>query len=66
MAAQRYGDRPVSAEPLGRPMTFPVSGRTVKNRLLKAPMAEQLATWSADDVQQRGIPTDELIELYRR
>ncbi|CAG9950945.1 unnamed protein product [Clonostachys rosea f. rosea IK726] len=29
-------------------------------------MAEVLATWSPKHVYERGIPTDELVELYRR
>lgn len=66
MATERYGTWPVDAEPLGRPVVFPASGRTAKNRLLKSPMAEQLATWDADNFQERGIPTDDLIEVYRR
>ncbi|KAK7408703.1 hypothetical protein QQX98_009119 [Neonectria punicea] len=67
MAATRYtSDEHVSAEPLAQPLHFEFSGRTAKNRLLKSPMAEGLATWNPKVLTERGIPTDETIELYRR
>jgi 2,4-dienoyl-CoA reductase-like NADH-dependent reductase (Old Yellow Enzyme family) len=66
MVAERYGSFPVDAEPLGQPLTFPTSGRIAKNRFLKSPMAEQLATWNGDNRQESGVPTQELIDLYRR
>lgn len=66
MAVPRYSSGDVSPAPLGRNLEFPVSGRIAKNRFLKSPMAETLATWSPRHVYERGIPTDELVELYRR
>ncbi|KPM44536.1 hypothetical protein AK830_g1990 [Neonectria ditissima] len=67
MASTRYtSDENVSAEPLAQPLHFEFSGRTAKNRLLKSPLAEGLATWSPKVLTERGIPTDETIELYRR
>lgn len=33
---------------LAAPLTFPFSGRTAKNRFLKAPMTERLCRWNAD------------------
>ncbi|KAK7430642.1 hypothetical protein QQZ08_002684 [Neonectria magnoliae] len=67
MTATRYtSGEHVSAEPLAQPLHFEFSGRTAKNRLLKSPMAESLATWNPKVLTERGIPTDELIELYRR
>ncbi|CAG9955414.1 unnamed protein product [Clonostachys rosea f. rosea IK726] len=66
MAVPRYSSGDVSPVPLGRNLEFPVSGRIAKNRFLKSPMAEVLATWSPKHVYERGIPTDELVELYRR
>ncbi|EFX05325.1 NADH oxidase [Grosmannia clavigera kw1407] len=56
----------ISVEPLGQPLTFHFSQRTAKNRFLKAAMAEGLATWSPTELEERGIPTPELVELYRR
>lgn len=62
----RYDSGDVSPEPLGRPIYFPNSGRTVKNRLSKSPMIELLASWSPKNASERGIPTDELVELYKQ
>jgi 2,4-dienoyl-CoA reductase-like NADH-dependent reductase (Old Yellow Enzyme family) len=50
-------------------LTFPFSGRTVKNRFLKAPMTERLCDWPEDHqqhIESRGAPTPEYINLYRR
>ncbi|KAI1372879.1 NADH:flavin oxidoreductase/NADH oxidase-like protein [Hypoxylon crocopeplum] len=66
MPAKRYESAPVDVEPLGQPLKFEFSGRVAKNRFLKAPMAEDLATWSPKNIEERGIPTKETIELYRR
>ncbi|KAF9630223.1 hypothetical protein BFW01_g404 [Lasiodiplodia theobromae] len=54
------------AHRLAEQLNFHFSGRTMKNRLMKAAMAEQLATWDPDSAENSGIPTKELIELYRR
>ncbi|KAG2155272.1 uncharacterized protein EDB93DRAFT_1239183 [Suillus bovinus] len=51
-------------EPLRQPVTFPFSGRTAKNRLLKSAMSERLATFSTLDPCGRGQPTEELVRLY--
>lgn len=56
----------VSVDALGQPLTFHFAQRTAKNRFLKAAMAEALATWSPTQLEERGIPTPELVELYRR
>ncbi|WYZ42061.1 hypothetical protein EsH8_V_000956 [Colletotrichum jinshuiense] len=62
----RYESAAVSPEPLGRPLTFPFSNKTAKNRFLKSAMAENLATWSGSEPSKRGVPTPELVEVYRR
>ncbi|KAM0347407.1 hypothetical protein ACHAPU_004928 [Fusarium lateritium] len=62
----RYTSEDVSPEPLAQELRFQPSGRVAKNRFLKSPMAEALATWDPKVFSKRGIPTDELIELYRR
>jgi hypothetical protein len=66
MPRERYESTDVSIEPLGQPLMFAFSKRTTKNRLLKAAMEERLATWETVDHERRGIPTPELIEVYRR
>jgi len=49
---------------LGQPLTFPFSGKTAKNRLMKSAMSERLSTFSPCDPMERGQPTEELIRLY--
>ena len=38
----------VDVSPLAEPITFAFSGRTAKNRFLKAPMTERLCHWSKE------------------
>ncbi|WAO91123.1 Oxidored-FMN domain-containing protein [Fusarium falciforme] len=66
MAPPRYGSGDVSPEPLAQELRFHPSGRVAKNRFMKGPMAEMLATWSPKTPAERGIPTKESIELYKR
>ncbi|CAJ2503210.1 Uu.00g106040.m01.CDS01 [Anthostomella pinea] len=64
MPVARFESAPVDVSPLGQPMKFEFSGKVAKNRFLKAAMAEDLATWSATNLEERGAPTKELIELW--
>ncbi|KAH6876331.1 hypothetical protein B0T10DRAFT_414533 [Thelonectria olida] len=67
MASARYeSEESLSPEPLAQPLQFQPSGRVAKNRFLKSPMAESLASWSPKIPSERGIPSDGLIELYKR
>lgn len=66
MASPRYSSGDVSPEPLAQELSFHPSGRIAKNRFMKSPMAEKLATWSPKTPEDRGIPTKESIELYKR
>jgi 2,4-dienoyl-CoA reductase-like NADH-dependent reductase (Old Yellow Enzyme family) len=58
----------VDTSPLAEPITFPFSGRTAKNRFLKAPMTERLCHWNKDDepINARGFPSEEYTRLYER
>lgn len=51
---------------LRKPLTFHFSKKTARNRLFKASMGETLASWDISDPEANGIPTDEIIELYKR
>ncbi|EXJ75368.1 oxidoreductase [Cladophialophora psammophila CBS 110553] len=51
---------------LAQPLHFEISGRTAKNRFLKAAMIEKLSSWSVTDLQACGIPSPELAQVYRR
>ncbi|KAH8161066.1 hypothetical protein CIB48_g7188 [Xylaria polymorpha] len=41
-------------------------GKTAPNRFLKGAMSEWLSSWDPKDLQKRGIPSKELINVYRR
>lgn len=58
----------VDIAPLQQSITFPFSGRTAKNRFLKAPMTERLCHWNKDgeDISARGFPSEEYTHLYKR
>jgi hypothetical protein len=67
MSTSRYEtDEGASPAALAEPLHFEFSKKTAKNRFMKSSMAEALATWSAEDLSARGIPTKAHIELYRR
>ncbi|KAJ4856656.1 NADH:flavin oxidoreductase / NADH oxidase family domain-containing protein [Trichoderma breve] len=55
----------VDPTPLGRPLTFEFSGKTAKNRFMKAAMSELQSSWDDKDLTKRGIPSKELANLYR-
>jgi 2,4-dienoyl-CoA reductase-like NADH-dependent reductase (Old Yellow Enzyme family) len=56
----------VDVSSLGTSLPFEFSGRTAKNRFMKAAMTERMSTWDPKDLEKRGIPTPELINIYRR
>jgi 2,4-dienoyl-CoA reductase-like NADH-dependent reductase (Old Yellow Enzyme family) len=66
MAPDRYQSDNVDASPLGKPLKFEFSGKIAKNRFLKAAMTERLSTWDPKDFKSRGIPTKNLINVYKR
>ncbi|KAK6853590.1 NADH oxidase [Apiospora arundinis] len=66
MPVRRWPGAAVDVTSLAQPLLLEPSGRVVKNRIMKAAMAEDLATWSAKNIEERGIPTKETVELYRR
>jgi 2,4-dienoyl-CoA reductase-like NADH-dependent reductase (Old Yellow Enzyme family) len=66
MAPSRYESDSSSAELLGTPLRFAFSGRTAKNRFMKAAMAECLSSWDPKDISSRGIPSTQLINVYKR
>ncbi|KAK1522939.1 NADH:flavin oxidoreductase/NADH oxidase [Colletotrichum paranaense] len=66
MAPSRYAAEAVDPKPLAEPLKFAFSGKVAKNRFLKGAMTERLSTWDPKTPTNRGIPTPELINLYRR
>lgn len=66
MAPKRFPAPKVDPSPLAQPLRFEFSGRLIKNRFLKAAMTEQLSSWDTENLEKRGIPSLELINMYRR
>ncbi|KAI1812427.1 NADH:flavin oxidoreductase/NADH oxidase [Poronia punctata] len=66
MTPRRFSAPDVDPAPLGRPLHFDFSGKTAPNRFLKGAMTERLSSWDPKDLQKRGIPSKELINVYRR
>ncbi|KAK4452509.1 hypothetical protein QBC34DRAFT_26428 [Podospora aff. communis PSN243] len=62
----RFPSAPTDPTPLAQPLHFPFSNLTAKNRFHKSPITERLSTWHPTDLSARGIPTPELINVYRR
>lgn len=62
----RYPSEDVSSAPLGRPLDFQFSGRTAPNRFLKAAMTERISSWDPKDFSARGIPSSNLINVFKR
>ncbi|KAI9886932.1 MAG: hypothetical protein M1823_001224 [Watsoniomyces obsoletus] len=66
MPKQRYDSDAVDPAPLAQPLHFEFSGITAKNRLMKAAMTERLSSWDPKDFDARGIPSQYLINVYKR
>ncbi len=62
----RYSSEDVSPAPLGRPLDFHFSGKTAPNRFLKAAMTERLSSWDPQEFSARGIPSADLINVFKR
>lgn len=65
MAAPRHGSPGADPAPLFEPLAYTPSGRTAPNRFLKAATSERLSSWHPKDEAARGIPSKQLITLYR-
>ncbi|KAJ5934408.1 hypothetical protein N7466_003955 [Penicillium verhagenii] len=61
----RFESENVDPSPLGRPLTFTFSGRTAPNRFLAGAMSERLASFTLADIENRGIPSPELVNVYK-
>ena len=66
MAPTRYESTDVLPAPLGEPLHFEFSGQTAPNRFLKAAMTERISSWHPTDIESRGVPSKELVNVYRR
>lgn len=66
MSPTRYSTEKVDASPLGKPLHFSFANRDAPNRFLKGAMTERLSSWHPTDLPKRGIPSKNLINVYRR
>jgi hypothetical protein len=66
MPSTRYPSAEADSSALAQPLSFPYASKKAQNRFLKAAMSERLCSWSPTDIPARGIPSKELINLYRR
>ncbi|KAE8357250.1 hypothetical protein BDV27DRAFT_164688 [Aspergillus caelatus] len=55
----------VSPDRLGCRLSFAFSGKSARNRFLKSSTGERMASFSETDISCRGIPSAELVNLYR-
>jgi len=66
MASTRYESDSNDTSLLSQPLAFEFSGQTAPNRFLKAAMTERMASWDAENLEARGVPSRELINLCKR
>ncbi|KAL5119108.1 hypothetical protein ACEQ8H_003032 [Pleosporales sp. CAS-2024a] len=66
MAPQRYQAEKKDVSPLGNPLDFEFSKKRAQNRFLKGAMTERLSSWDAKNLEARGVPSKNLINVYRR
>ena len=62
----RWSSEDADTGKLGRPLQLPFSGKTAPNRFLKAALTERISSWDPVNIEARGIPSPELINLYER
>ena len=63
---QRYESENVSPKPLGEPLKFEFSGKSAPNRFIKGAMTERISSWDPKNFEARGIPSKNLINVYKR
>lgn len=66
MSPRRYESEKKDVSPLRKPLTFEFSKKTARNRFLKGAMTERLSSWDAENLEARGVPSENLVNVYRR
>ncbi|EOA86065.1 uncharacterized protein SETTUDRAFT_169431 [Exserohilum turcica Et28A] len=66
MAPRRYEAEHKDPAPLGKPLDFAFAKRSAQNRFLKGAMTERLSSWDAKKLEARGIPSKNLVNVYKR
>ncbi|KAF7911885.1 uncharacterized protein EAE98_011828 [Botrytis deweyae] len=62
----RYESSSSDASPLGKPLKYEFSGKVARNRFLKGAMSERQSSWDPKDFKSRGIPSTNLVNVYKR
>lgn len=62
----RYESEDADVSVLAKPLTFEFSGQVAPNRFMKASMTERISSWDPKNIEARGIPGQEMINLYKR
>lgn len=65
MPSQRYESDDVDVSPLGQPLHFEFANRDAPNRFIKGAMTERLSSWDPEDLPKRGVPSKNLVNLYK-
>ncbi|KAH8724729.1 hypothetical protein GQ44DRAFT_708182 [Phaeosphaeriaceae sp. PMI808] len=66
MGSPRWETEHKDAAPLGKPLAFEFAKQTAQNRFLKAAMTERLSSWDPENLEVRGVPSKNLVNVYRR
>lgn len=66
MSPPRFQSDDVDPSPLGKPLKFEFSNKTAPNRFLKGAMTERISSWSAENKEARGVPSTNLVNVYKR
>lgn len=62
----RFESDNVDASPLGKPLEFAFSGKSAPNRFLKGAMTERISSWDPKNLEARGVPSENLVNVYKR
>jgi len=66
MGPRRYEAEKKDFSPLAQPLEFTFANKTAQNRFLKGAMTERLSSWDPQNLEARGVPSKNLINVYRR
>lgn len=66
MSPTRYESEDFDAAPLAQPIQFEFSGKTAKTPFLKGAMTERMSSWNPTELEKRGVPSPELVNVYKR
>ncbi|KAF2029005.1 FMN-linked oxidoreductase [Setomelanomma holmii] len=66
MGPPRYEAEHKDVSPLAKPLNFEFAKKTAQNRFLKGAMTERLSSWDPKNLEARGIPSKNLINVYKR